>query len=74
MEPITIEYRQEPCGWSVRQGDRTSGALAYEEMLGLVLCLVSPLQPPIVSLWMKTKEQHEVCERALAQIIRSSDE
>ena len=64
MEDITIKRHENGC-FEVLQGNRTSDHLGWDEMLGTIAALTMPeTQPRPCTLWMKTKEQHEV-ERKL---------
>ena len=59
MKPITIEKAQ--YGYNVRQGDRYSDGLAYEEMLGVIVALTFPeIGASRYQNWMKTEQ--EWCE------------
>jgi hypothetical protein len=44
-------------GWKVIEGNKNSGILSYEEMLGVVISLSLPNNRPCIH-WMKTEEQH----------------
>ena len=63
MEKIEITHTSEPCGWFVRQGDKASGGLTYDEMIGLVVTLTM-LGDKMdsfgkMSKWMKTDAERE---------------
>ena len=65
MENIVITYTGEPglCGWLVRQGDKTSGGLTYDEMLGVVVSLTASADKGYaigkMQSWMKTDAERE---------------
>ena len=70
MEKIVITYTGEPGGWLskqggwlVRQGDKTSGELTYEEMLGVVVSLTASADKGYaigkMQGWMKTDAERE---------------
>ena len=57
MTDITI--KQYDNGYfEVFQGDKSSGELSFDEMLGLITSLTIPEHCPCL-LWMKTKEQRD---------------
>lgn len=57
MTDITI--KQYDNGYfEVFQGDKSSGELSFDEMLGLITSLTMPERCPCL-LWMKTKEQRD---------------
>ncbi len=57
MDPITIE-REEGGGFTVRQGDRYSDHLAYEEMIGVVIAMSQPEEYlDRFRNWMLTEEE-----------------
>lgn len=57
MEPITIERDEH--GFTVRQGDKYSGHLCFDEMLGLIVALSLPDDFRYHrECWMLTEEQH----------------
>lgn len=72
MEKITIEFFEdhtdEECkGWKVSQGDKYANCLGFDEMLGLVAHITTPIDRNMIN-WMKTKEQHNAeHERFLEQ-------
>lgn len=57
MENIIIEIDKDinNC-FTVRQGDRYSDKLTYDEMLGTVSALTMPKERPCLR-WMRTKEE-----------------
>ncbi len=57
MEKIIIETDKDinNC-FTVRQGDRYSDKLSYDEMLGLISALTMPKERPCLR-WMKTEEE-----------------
>ncbi len=70
MEKIIIETDKDinNC-FTVRQGDRYSDKLSYDEMLGLISALTMPKERPCLR-WMKTEEEW----RQWFQCITSSKE
>lgn len=63
MIPITIEFNEEK-GYTVRQGNKYSDMMCFDEMLGLIatLTLEEDNNPQRVHrVWMRTKEEHEGC-------------
>lgn len=58
MEDIIIEKLE--YGFNVKQGDKYSENISYEEMLGLVsaLCLGDATKTSLQS-WMQTAEEHQ---------------
>lgn len=57
MEKIIIEKLPEG-GFNVIQGNKYSGHLGYDEMLGLVSSITMPENRPCLQ-WLKTKGQHD---------------
>ena len=53
--------------FEVFQGDKSSGELSFDEMLGLITSLTIPEHCPCL-LWMKTKEQRDAQEVVINQI------
>lgn len=57
MEKIIIEIDKDTNNcFAVRQGDRYSDKLAYDEMLGLISALTMPKERPCLR-WMRTEEE-----------------
>ena len=54
MKDIIITYKDVE-GFTVKQGDKYSDKLSFDEMLGLVAALTMPKRRPTLQ-WMKTKE------------------
>lgn len=54
-------------GFGVRDGERYSGHLIFDEMLGTIAALTMPLPPPCLQ-WMQTKEQHDAREEHFAKL------
>lgn len=70
MTDITI--KQYDNGYfEVFQGDKSSGELSFDEMLGLITSLTIPERCPCL-LWMKTKEQRDAQEVVITQIAKYS--
>lgn len=70
MTDITI--KQYDNGYfEVFQGDKSSGELSFDEMLGLITSLTIPERCPCL-LWMKTKEQRDTQEVIITQIAKYS--
>lgn len=68
MTDITI--KQYDNGYfEVFQGDKSSGELSFDEMLGLITSLTIPERCPCL-LWMKTKEQRDTQEVVITQIAK----
>jgi hypothetical protein len=68
MTDITI--KQYDNGYfEVFQGDKSSGELSFDEMLGLITSLTIPERCPCL-LWMKTKEQRDTQEVIITQIAK----
>lgn len=59
MENISIE-KSEQGFFTVRQGDKYSDELGYDEMLGTISALTMPEKRPCLH-WMKTKEEWDAC-------------
>lgn len=55
--------------FEVFQGDKSSGELSFDEMLGLITSLTMPKRRPCL-LWMKTKEQRDAQEVVITQIAK----
>ena len=55
---IEIESGEEDRMFDVRLGDKTSGPLCYDEMLGLISALTMPKKRPCLC-WLKTEKQHK---------------
>lgn len=69
MTDITI--KQYDNGYfEVFQGDKSSGELSYDEMLGLITSLTMSERRPCLQ-WMKTKEQRDIENVVIAQIAKS---
>ena len=68
MEDITIKQYNNGY-FEVFQGDKSSGELSFDEMLGLITSLTIPERCPCL-LWMKTKEQRDAEEVAITQIAK----
>lgn len=66
MEDITIKQYNNGY-FEVFQGDKSSGELSFDEMLGLITSLTIPEHCPCL-LWMKTKEQRDAQEVVINQI------
>lgn len=57
MEKIIIETDKDTNNcFTVRQGDRYSDKLTYDEMLGLISVLTMPKERPCLR-WMRTEEE-----------------
>ena len=56
MEDITIKQYNNGC-FEVFQGDKSSGELGYDKMLGLVSALTMPKKNRPCLQWMKTNEE-----------------
>lgn len=68
MEDITI--KQYNNGYlEVFQGDKSSGELGFDEMLGLITSLTISERRPCLQ-WMKTKEQRDAEEVVINQIAK----
>jgi hypothetical protein len=68
MEDITIKQYNNGY-FEVFQGDKSSGELGYDEMLGLVSALTMPKNRPCLQ-WMKTNEEWEKQDGILATVIK----
>ena len=68
MKDITIKQYDNGC-FEVFQGDKSSGELSFDEMLGLITSLTIPEHCPCL-LWMKTKEQRDAQEAVITQIAK----
>ena len=68
MTDITIKQYDNGC-FEVFQGDKSSGELSFDEMLGLITSLTIPEHCPCL-LWMKTKEQRDAQEAVITQIAK----
>lgn len=55
--------------FKVFQGDKSSGELGFDEMLGLITSLTMSERRPCLQ-WMKTKEQREAEEAVITQIAK----
>lgn len=66
MEDITIKQYNNGC-FEVFQGNKSSDALSFDEMLGLITSLTIPEHCPCL-LWIKTKEQRNAQEVVINQI------
>ena len=57
MDNIIIEIdKDRKNSFTVRQGDKYSDGLTYEEMLGTISALTMPTERPCIQ-WMMTEEQ-----------------
>ena len=70
MTDITIKQYDNGC-FEVFQGNKSSGELSFDEMLGLITSLTIPEHCPCL-LWMKTKEQRDAQEVVINQIAKYS--
>ena len=68
MEDITIKQYNNGY-FEVFQGDKSSGELSFDEMLGLITSLTIPEHCSCL-LWMKTKEQRDAQEVVINQIAK----
>lgn len=68
MTDITIKQYDNGC-FEVFQGDKSSGELSFDEMLGLIAALTIPEYCPCL-LWMKTKEQRDAQKAVINQIAK----
>lgn len=68
MEDITIKQYDDGY-FEVFQGDKSSGELSYDEMLGLITSLTMSERRPCLQ-WMKTKERREAEKIAIRQIAK----
>ena len=68
MEDITIKQYNNGY-FEVFQGDKSSGELSFDEMLGLITSLTIPERFPCLQ-WMKTKEQRDAQEVVITQIAK----
>lgn len=68
MTDIIIKQYDNGC-FEVFQGDKSSGELSYDEMLGLITSLTMSERRPCL-LWMKTKEQRDTQEVIITQIAK----
>ena len=68
MEDITIKQYNNGY-FEVFQGDKSSGELGYDDMLGLISSLTMSKQRPCLQ-WMKTKEQRDVENIVITQIAK----
>ena len=68
MEDITIKQYNNGY-FEVFQGDKSSGELSFDEMLGLIAALTIP-EICLSLLWMKTKEQRDAQEAVITQIAK----
>lgn len=55
--------------FEVFQGDKSSGELGFDEMLGLITSLTMSERRPCLQ-WMKTKEQRDAEEVVIIQIAK----
>ena len=69
MEDITIKQYNNGY-FEVFQGDKSSGELSFDEMLGLITSLTIPECCPCL-LWMKTKQQRDAPEVVINQIAKN---
>ena len=59
MEEIKIvKDKKSTSLFIVHQGDKNSGPLGYDEMIGLITSLTMPDIRPCLQ-WMKTEEEHK---------------
>lgn len=70
MTDITIKQYNNGY-FEVFQGDKSSGELGFNEMLGLITSLTMSERRPCLQ-WMKTKEQRDAEEIVLAQVAKGS--
>lgn len=70
MTDITIKQYNNGY-FEVFQGDKSSGELGFDEMLGLITSLTMSERRPCLQ-WMKTKEQRDAEEIVLAQVAKGS--
>ena len=69
MEKIIIEH-SEKFGFKITQGDKYSGKMCYDEMLGLISSLTMPENRPNLH-WMRTEEEYEVIKKHHEEIFES---
>lgn len=55
--------------FEVFQGDKSSGELGFDEMLGLITSLAMSERRPCLQ-WMKTKEQRDAEEIVITQVAK----
>ncbi len=55
--------------FEVFQGDKSSGELGFDEMLGLITSLTMSERRPCLQ-WMKTKEQRDAEEIVITQVAK----
>ena len=75
---IEIEYiensnEEVTSGWLVRQGEKYSDGLGYDEVLGLVASLIIPEKRGCLQ-WLKTSEEHKAWRDNLLKKDDSSPE
>ena len=68
MTDITIKQYNNGY-FEVFQGDKSSGDIRYDEMLGLITSLTMPESRPCL-LWMKTKEQRDAQKFIINQMAK----
>ena len=68
MTDITIKQNNNGY-FEVFQGDKSSGELGFDEMLGLITSLTMSERRPCLQ-WMKTKEQRDAEEIVITQVAK----
>lgn len=66
MEDIIIKKSEEDGCFDVHVGNRSTGPLSFDEMLGTVAQLTVPDSKRCLS-WLMTKEQHEAFRKRFKQ-------
>ena len=65
MDSILVVQKENH--YIVIQGDKSSGELGYDEMLGLFTALSMPTSRPCLN-WMKTQKEHKAREDYMESI------
>jgi len=60
MEKIEITRDENDGMWTIRQGNKYSDKMGYDEMLGLLVALTTNFHKRSCLAWMKTEKEHNI--------------
>ncbi len=66
MTDILITY-EEGKGYEIIQGNKRTGQLSYDEMLGLTSALTMPVSRPCIQ-WLKTEQEWDEWQNRMTKI------
>ena len=70
MTDIIIS-KNEDNTYNVRQGEKLSGPLGYDEALGLISALIIPRNPGCLQ-WMRTEREHQEHAALIRQVTKNT--